>query len=244
MSPSPCTGGGEGSPPASMPEQPSQGAEQPPEGTGDRGKSVVDGTASTSKTTDRHETRSVPTSDIPADVLEGLKRESCAAAAHGELGLLTYKASVQGLPCTLLVDSGASTLFMSDGFVRQHRLLTHPTEPVRVVMPDGHDYVSSRCVRAHVKMGPYRDRLEFRIVPLRDDFGADAVLGAQWLHQLNPRIDWRTGTLELKQGDKTVTVRRSASRAEHRCTCPLVSDTAQARNAQGLSPVCSPTAKG
>lgn len=217
MSPFPCQGVGTASPPASTPEQPSQHTEQhassaanlPAEGTGNiRGKLVTGSQASSSKTTSQHATQSVPTSDIPADILPGVKRETCASVAQGEHGLLTYSASIQGVKCTMLIDSGASTSFISERLVGEHRLPTHPMDPIRVAMPDGTEYVSSCGVRAPVKLGPYRDRLIFRIVPLESEF--DAVLGANWLHQHNPKVDWRAGTLELQQSGRTIIVSRPA----------------------------------
>ena len=113
--------------------------------------------------------------------------------------LIKLHGSVCSQAALFLVDSGATSCFVSAAFVARHRLQSTPVvNPVSVRLADGslrtctHQLVGSQ---AAVLIGDYfDDRLTFNILDLN---GFDAVLGKTWLNLLNPQIDWPNNTLRF-----------------------------------------------
>jgi hypothetical protein len=71
-----------------------------------------------------------------------------------------------------------------------------------VQVADGTIYNCTAIIlKAEVKIGPYRGKTSYYVLPLN---GNDAILGAPWLTTTNPRIDWRTKTITIRQGGHEV----------------------------------------
>ncbi|OSX58722.1 hypothetical protein POSPLADRAFT_1118174, partial [Postia placenta MAD-698-R-SB12] len=86
------------------------------------------------------------------------------------------------------IDSGATGIFISPRFVREHRLRTKPLpRPIPIFNVDGTPNKEAlitgepRFVKAYVaSIGK-----------------EDIIFGHTWLKLENPKIDWKTGRVEL-----------------------------------------------
>ena len=97
---------------------------------------------------------------------------------------------IEGHPAVFLVDCGATNQFVDDGFVAKHQLVASSVpSPEYVTLANGTRVPAGSIVRAAgVHIGTYADSVDFVSIPL---VGYDAILGMSWLHQHNPKIDWR-----------------------------------------------------
>lgn len=150
---------------------------------------------------------------------------TCNAVQPGEHDLLLFQAKFGGTVGTILLDSGASMPFMSETMAVRLGFTPIPTDPVRVALPNGTEYVCRHVVNTPIRVGSYTDKVMFRLIPLEATF--DAVLGASWLRAHNPQIDWRKGVVEFKHRGRDVSLRRSPAPT----TMPKVLTTMQLQRA-------------
>lgn len=80
---------------------------------------------------------------------------------------LLLSGAIQGVMATILIDSGASENFISDVLVENYRLPTHDGFDRSVTLADGTKTQSIHQLRdASVKIGRYREKLVFNVLPL------------------------------------------------------------------------------
>jgi hypothetical protein len=100
-----------------------------------------------------------------------------------------------------MVDCGATALFISEKFVKENKVRTNPLDrKIRLCNIDGSENrVGSiaRSARLRLQVGDSREWLDFMVTNLGPE---DLVLGLPWLRKMNPAIDWREGTLEMREG--------------------------------------------
>ena len=119
--------------------------------------------------------------------------------------------TLEGVPATFLIDSGASNTFVSRAFVRRHQLAIHrPDQCLAVRLADGTSKPCSGLLQhATVQIGSYTDdTLPFTVLDL---CGFDVVLGKTWLNKLNPQIDWPSDTLRFDHHGYSVVLSASGS---------------------------------
>ena len=114
----------------------------------------------------------------------------------GHRKLLKLKGTIGGKGALILVDSGASSDFISETFVARHHLpATQVEQRQTVTLADGSKCETAKVVEeVGVQMGEYKDCLSFLSLPLT---GYDAILGMPWLEKNNPKIDWVNRRIEL-----------------------------------------------
>ena len=116
---------------------------------------------------------------------------------------MQFHGTLNGHPLNLLIDSGASTNFISIEFIQRHQLslVTDNVSPTpnsssQVTLADGsHQTTRGTLEYACLNIGTYTDHIDFTALSLPK---YDAILGLAWLHALNPNIDWITGTISLR----------------------------------------------
>jgi hypothetical protein len=102
--------------------------------------------------------------------------------------------------CTLaMLDSGATAIFINKRFVSQHNILCRPlTRPIALHNINGSINKAgslTHFTRLTMNIGSkYTEKLDFLIMDLGPE---DIILGLPWLCQINPKVDWDTGTMEL-----------------------------------------------
>ena len=98
-------------------------------------------------------------------------------------------------PALILVDSGSSGNFVSSAFAKQQPITLDKEERQAVRMADGTvQWTDGKTEQLGVCIGAYEDEIQFNILPLHR---YDAILGAPWLQEYNPVIDWKKGEVRL-----------------------------------------------
>ena len=156
----------------------------------------------------------------------------------GSSDLLILEARVQGHKGRVLIDSGASRQFISKAFaakLKGPRVLK--TDPDTVRLANGHAIKSEHVQRLAFSLADYSDHDTFHEVDLE---GFDLILGRPWLSRVNPAINWKTGTLRIKQKKDTITLSRMDDEATRRISSFLinsVSEVRRLRNTKKTSPM-------
>ena len=141
--------------------------------------------------------------------------------------LLILEAQIQGRTCRALIDSGASSQFISKAFsakLNGTRILKETPDSVRLA--NGHSLNSDHVRRLNFSLSTYSDSDTFHEVELE---GFDLILGRPWLSRINPEINWKTGTLRLKHNGNTTTLSRMDDEATRRIASTLIVSVAQLR---------------
>jgi hypothetical protein len=119
--------------------------------------------------------------------------------------MLRFRGKIGRCDGDILIDSGATSNYVSEEFVTKNRMKTTKTAGVRVQLADGTICeCTARLPRAEVKIGPCRDKADFYVLPM---LGNDVILGAVWLTTMNPQIDWQTKTITIQQGGHSIRLR-------------------------------------
>ena len=113
---------------------------------------------------------------------------------HTTAGLLQLQGQLEGKELLFLVDSGASSNFISSS----NNLPKHKVEPVRVKLADGDVLVADHAVSSNLTLpGQPPVKTTFYSVPLGS---FSAILGQPWLSQINPVVNWQQQTFSFQNG--------------------------------------------
>jgi hypothetical protein len=98
-----------------------------------------------------------------------------------------------------MLDSGVTAVFINERFVSQHNILCRPLiRPIALHNINGSiNKTGSLTHFARLTMNissKYTEKLDFLITDLGPE---DIILGLSWLRQINPKVNWDTGTMEL-----------------------------------------------
>src|SRR6476646_2786516 len=145
-------------------------------------------------------------SDDADIVLETHQVDEARRDDNEHIALLKLKGTINGLPATLLVDSGASANFIDTAFVDQHK--THmPTtagEARLISLADGSTHRSDQRLKdADLIVGTHQETQQFTVLPLK---GQTAILGLPWLSKNDANIDWRKRRIWLKTDGRVHTL--------------------------------------
>lgn len=134
--------------------------------------------------------------------------------------LIKLDGTIGGVAAKILLDCGASHLYLNAKFVNAHPELvaavvqTPDDERLTVTLADGTTKATEGDLKAtRVVIGSYVSALDFTVTDLVS--GYDAILGMSWLKAINPAVDWRAGTITISHGDKTHVLRASNADATH-----------------------------
>src|SRR6201747_2406147 len=113
---------------------------------------------------------------------------------------VTLKGKNKEAEVKALVDSGASSLFISERFVKDKQVQTKQLRralPVRNI--DG-TYNKAGSIKSYaelgLKIGDHEENVAFLISDLGSD---DIIIGIDWLRYHNPEIDWNAGKVNLNR---------------------------------------------
>lgn len=94
-----------------------------------------------------------------------------------------------------MIDSGSTGNFISEHFVKQHQLTTHPLSEVREVrLADGTKHICDQKVACQIQLGSITENIELKVIPLS---GHDIIYGRPWLNQHNPNINWKHNIVHI-----------------------------------------------
>ena len=123
--------------------------------------------------------------------------EQKSADSHFRIDI-TLKGWNQNAFIAATVDCSATALFINKKFIKQNRIRTHP---LTCEIPLYNIDRSKNCAggithfaRLQLRIGGSTESQEFLITELGPK---DVVLGLFWLKSINPKIDWKEGTMEI-----------------------------------------------
>jgi hypothetical protein len=118
---------------------------------------------------------------------------------------LISKTRLKTIETTAVVDSGAAGTFISEDFIKLHKIRTHRlSKPFKVATTDGSltkgGPITHYCVLT-VKIDNQAMIGKFNVTCLgkRDQI----LLGIPWLRAMDPIIQWKAGTLSLPRTPKS-----------------------------------------
>ena len=96
---------------------------------------------------------------------------------------------------SVLIDSGATTQYISEAIVKQLGMKIHPCAPRCVSVADEHKVTVKGIVNFELKLeGLPKEKIIAYTFPLSN---LDLILGLPWLKRYNPHTDWQKGTHEF-----------------------------------------------
>lgn len=113
--------------------------------------------------------------------------------------LLYMEGRVNKKPCRLLVDSGASSNFISSDWIKENpQNMSQLKEGQKVRMANGTTTTAREQLEgAALNVGKYHGLVSFIALNLPQ---VDGILGIPWLRKVNPTINWRTSRIVAEDG--------------------------------------------
>ncbi|XP_039133322.1 uncharacterized protein LOC120270395 [Dioscorea cayenensis subsp. rotundata] len=126
-------------------------------------------------------------------------------ALTGQLVPSTLKlaGSIHGHPVVVLIDGGSTNNFIQSHLVKHLGLTVHPSPHLRVTVGNGESMgCGGECRQVSMKLGDTSFSVDLLLLPI---YGADVVLGVQWLSGLGPVVfDYRNLWMEFIQQDSYI----------------------------------------
>ena len=104
----------------------------------------------------------------------------------------------QSIVTHAMVDSGASTTFLSRRFVETHHVTTTPlSHPITLTNADGsRNSIGAVTESAQIGLtvGIHSEGIYAMVADIGDE---DLIIGVDWLRYHNPEINWQSGEVDL-----------------------------------------------
>ena len=111
--------------------------------------------------------------------------------------LLIVKGSVSNKDAIIMIDSGASSNFLSHIFVLDNKIKLDTGIKDIIRLADGRSIEGDGTVKSlRFHIGPYTARSKFSVTKLTQ--GYDMILGKPWLTKVNPNINWQTNEIKIR----------------------------------------------
>jgi len=109
---------------------------------------------------------------------------------------LRLQGSLQGIPASILIDSGAERDCVSQRFLEHHKItfLAPELSELNVALANGQIQSCGLLHTAHLQIQGYSDCSDFAVTELPNE---DLILGMPWLLRTDPQIQWRARTLRF-----------------------------------------------
>ena len=109
---------------------------------------------------------------------------------------LRLQGSLQGIPASILIDSGAERDCVSQRFLEHHKItfLAPELSELNVALANGQIQSCGLLHTAHLQIQGYSDCSDFAVTELPNE---DLILGMPWLLCTDPQIQWRARTLHF-----------------------------------------------
>ena len=127
-----------------------------------------------------------------------------------------------------MVNSGATSLFINQKYVNQHKMLKEPLpQPITLYNIDGSLNKAGSIthkVRLLLKVGQDEEKFDFFITSLGPE---KVILGLPWLRHHNLTIDWQKGTMKLSATETSpepIEVEVTKVMANHMERCRLLAE--------------------
>ncbi|KAG2190411.1 hypothetical protein INT47_010403 [Mucor saturninus] len=104
-----------------------------------------------------------------------------------------YRILVNGHPCSLLIDSGASANYIHPRLIPYVSKTAPTIQGQSVETANGQLTAISKIASFSIALGDYTDRIEAYVF----DSKFDVILGRSWLSQVQPVPHWPTGEWQI-----------------------------------------------
>ena len=155
---------------------------------------------------------------LPSQLQLGVANTNCSSS------LIKLHATIAGKAAVVLIDSGATTCFISSQFAQKHSLSFSPLtqSSLSVTLATGiKASISHSADNIPIQLQSYKDRLDFMVIPLGE---CDVVFGMNWLRRINPQIDWRKRTLTFThQNESHLLSPIPSTKSKSKHSCQLIS---------------------
>ena len=129
-----------------------------------------------------------------------------------------YNAEIAGTTRKAIIDSGASTLYISQRAAEELGLQMMHVKARRVKVTDHSHCTVDRITTVDVKVGNLpMETLTAYVFPLKD---VDLVLGLSWLEKHNPHVDFRSKSYEFTRNGRHYTLHPARKPAKIRVVTP------------------------
>jgi transposase InsO family protein len=131
----------------------------------------------------------------------------CARAAAQATGLtLVYSARLYGVPCRVLLDTGAEVSFVNSRWLRKHAAPVYFGAPMLVTTANNESMKLSVKSALSLRIGNHQSQVVLTALP---DMlpGVSVILGMDWLKQHVSTIDIRTGVCAVRSSAGTIKLR-------------------------------------
>jgi RNase H-like domain found in reverse transcriptase/Reverse transcriptase (RNA-dependent DNA polymerase)/Integrase zinc binding domain/Retroviral aspartyl protease len=155
---------------------------------------------------------------------------------------MRFAATTQGVPLSVLLDSGACTTGAADGYVSQAvvnalQLSIRHSDVTHVTVASGatEQLIGEVTLRLKLQRVP----LEVRLLVMASGNLPDTevILGADWLHRKRVILDWHAGVAKIQKGGKHVSLRPTPMEQDPAVVGPEAATKAQMeRNPELLGP--------
>lgn len=147
----------------------------------------------------------IPPVDTPPSLPPKPFTQHAISGLDGPGDLIRLHGKIRGQPVVILVDSGATTEFLSTRFTAKLGLSpVHNKQNEGVVLANGLTQTVSSLPGLKLATGTYRDKIDFLVTELSE--GIDVILGKSWLTRINPQINWQTDVLSFTHNDRSHTL--------------------------------------
>jgi len=160
-----------------------------------------------------------PPPQVGAAAEQGSTKEALhlTGASTGGIGLFILRVLVNGVAARALLDSGASSNFISPAFARSSRVSLVASDR-KITLADGSLTAAEGAGKAVCGLetatgAPIRFHADFTATPLGEAY--DVILGMTWLAKHNPVVGWSERTLQFRTTDGLRTVKPIEKRSAH-----------------------------
>ena len=111
---------------------------------------------------------------------------------------VTLKGKNRKATIKALLDSGASSIFLSPRFVRKHQVTVTPLQKPILLRNADNSKNAIGMITQEAKLtmtcGSHEEDLTALVADTGDD---DMIVGIEWLKMHNPEVDWETGRIKF-----------------------------------------------
>ena len=132
--------------------------------------------------------------------------ETLGARVHDlSTSLLKFYGKLAEQKALVLVDGGSTCNFVSEAFVRRHKLRTVPLQsPMMVTVANGAVEQLGQQLRIRLHVQKYHQKVNLVVLP---NLEYDVLLGKPWLAYHQPHVDYRLNTIHFVFNGKEITLR-------------------------------------
>jgi hypothetical protein len=141
-------------------------------------------------------------------------RQQKAYRMDSQSSALTHEGKLGDHPVKILIDSGATSNFVSQQWVERHqvKLLQVASGGPQVELADGRiHHCSSVLKRQTCLIGEHTSKVNAYVFPLKT---FDLILGMPWLQSEQPSIDWKKREISFTSPGSVIKVAQSSSGRE------------------------------